>query len=97
MHPKKVLFATLFLALPIILHAAEPEAPKENKPNHKRENLDGVNIQEMEEKQFWERRKKAVEKQRAEEAAAALKAKETPKPEASTPPKETKPDTPPTK
>lgn len=93
MYPK-ILFA-LLLALPV-LYAAEPEAPKENKADVKRENLDGIDFHKNDEKIYWERRKKAVEKQRAEEAAA-LKAKEPPKPQDSTPPIEAKPETAPAK
>jgi len=93
MYPK-ILFAML-LALPV-LHAAEPEAPKENKADVKRENFDGIDVHKNDEKIYWERRKKAVEKQRAEEAAA-LKAKEAPKPQDPTPPAEPKPEASPAK
>jgi hypothetical protein len=102
MNPK-LLIATLLVSISCVLTAGEADGKKKDDPNKKDWRDDppiGYDVKEAEERAFWARRKKLVEKQRAEaeaERKAAEAAKAPSKLEESAPPKESKPETPPAK
>jgi len=95
-----LLIATLLL-LPCVLLAGEAEGKdgkRENKTADKQFPVpEGFDVKEAEERAFWARRKKLVEKQRAEAEAERKAAEAAKKPDETAPPKEAKPETPPAK
>jgi len=81
----KLLIIATWLILPCVLFAGEADGKKKDDPNKKEWQDDppiGYDVKEADERAFWKRRQKLVEKQRAE-AEAERKAAEAAKSEAS--------------